>query len=579
MNQFPHINKITTIVIALIISVAMQAQNKITLLHTNDLHSSVLERKINTTGTGTVGGFARIATLIKEEKKQTDHPVLVVDAGDFLMGTLFQTLEIESGFQLHLMEQMGYDAVSIGNHEFDFGVGPFTDYVRLASNRGCPPLLLSNIDHAQAPISALYNDSIIREYHVIEKEGIKIGLFGLLGDIAYEYTPNLHPFEQKNRVKTAKKMVNILREQEMVDVVICLSHSGVYKDKKGEWLVSEDVEIAEKVEGIDAIISGHTHTLLKEPLVVNNTPIVQVSAQGQYLGKLTLYLDAPGKTAYELIPVTHSINPDPFIKTQVDTQYTILKTNLVVNAGIQYDKSYFENPFALTYMDDLPDETSIGKFIADAMYFAVNHYDSAGTDAALIAQGMIRKGLEPGIQQLPSVFQVASLGEGNDQLPGYPLARLYFTGKEMKKVLELLHVVSAKDPGYYCFASGIEINYKAKGGFLNKIEEIMIYDEEGMTESIDFSKKNRKLYSVTADSYMMQILTVLKKKSFGLVNVKPKMANGQRVTGFSETLIDFDPNKAGIQEGKVWRSMLQYAQTFEDTDQNGIPEVPIKYKR
>ena len=297
-----------------------------------------------------------------------------------------------------------------------------------------------------------------------------------------------------------------------------------------------------------------------------------------YLGKLTLVQHSPEKTAYELIPIDRSVKADPVIDSLIGIQFEKLKKRLWETSGLDYDKAYFETGFPLTYADDVPSETSIGNYIADAMYYAVNQSDSAGTDIAMIAQGLIRGGIDPGPQDLPSVFQVASLGEGEDPLPGYPLSRLYFTGHEIKVVLELLHVVAENDPGYYCFSGGMQIRYKKKGGFLHKIDEIQIMKNDSSWFTLDCSGKNKTLYSVTADSYMMEFLTVLKKKSFGLVNVKPKLVNGERVTDFSETIIDFNPNESGVQEGKVWSCMLLYADSFLDTDQDGMPEVPEKYR-
>ncbi|MBN1950985.1 MAG: bifunctional metallophosphatase/5'-nucleotidase [Bacteroidales bacterium] len=554
----------------------LSAQKKLSILHTNDLHASLLGEGYQEGEEGS-GGFSRIATQIKKEKTLADNPVIVVDAGDFTMGSLFQILEPETGFQLKLMKQMGYDAVSIGNHEFDFGVETLGKYLRNVSQLGIPQLVLSNIS-VQDDLTELYADSIIKTYEILELDGLRVGIFGLLGDNAYEYSPKLTDYPLLDRIRTARKIVNILQKQEHADFIICLSHSGVFKDDNGNWKKSEDLELAQKVDGIDAIISAHTHTKLDEPIIVNGTPIVQALTQGKFLGKLTLEKGAPEKLSYELIPIDQQISPDPVIDSLIGIQFSKLKKHLKESAGLNYDKVYFESEFPLIHNEDIPEQTSIGNFIADAMYYAVNEFDQQGTDIAMIAQGMIRCGIKPGKQSLTEIFQVASLGEGNDQLPGYSLSKLYFTAHELKVVLELLHVVAAKDPGYFCFAGGIQIQYKDKGGIFNKIAEIRIMDKNASWQTLDYSGKNEKLYSVTADSYMMAFLTVLKKKSFGLVNVKPKLASGERVEDFNMTLIDMDPEQLGIQEGKVWGSMLRYASSFEDKDGDGIPEIPEKYR-
>ncbi|MFB6343473.1 bifunctional metallophosphatase/5'-nucleotidase [Saccharicrinis sp. FJH62] len=552
----------------------------ITILHTNDMHAHILEEK-SPDGTLT-GGFAQISALIEKEKHNTDHPVFVADAGDFLMGTLFQMIEMESGFQLNLMKVMGYDAVSVGNHEFDFGVKPFVDYARKASALGCPSLVLANIDYAanknDEGLAGLYRDSIVTPYTIVEKDGVKVGFFGILGDIAYDYTPNLYAYKLQNRIKTAKKIVKILKEEHQVDFIICLSHSGVYKNEKGEWDMSEDIELATKTEGIDAIISGHTHTRLDQPLIYNGTPIVQTGAYGKGIGKLTLVKNNPSELKYELIPVTGERGENGMVETKIESQFTHLKDTLQKYVGIDYNKKILETAFPLQYMDEEPAKSNIAPLIADAIQYNVNRKDGTGTDISLIAQGMIRSGLDPGSYALPQIFSVASLGEGNDKVPGYALSRMYFTAHEIKTVLEMLEMMAKNDPTYFIHTSGMKIVRNEDGGFFKKIAAIKMPDQNGIFKAIDLSKKNKKLYAVTADTYMMRNLSLIKKKSFGLLKVIPKMEDGMSVVDINATIIDGDKIKPGVQEIKVWKSLIEYAGSFKDVDGNGIPDVPVKYK-
>ncbi len=556
----------------------MQAQT-ITLLHTNDLHSHLMSEC--SADSLCTGGFAVLADKIKTEKSKAEYPLFVVDGGDFLMGTLFQMLEMNTGFELHLMKEIGYDAVCLGNHEFDFGVKSLSGYINSAFSKGTPSVLLSNIDYNsnkdESELADLYNDGKVAKYSVIERDGIKVGFIGILGEVAYQYTPNLIDYKYIDPIKSTKKIVKVLKEQYHVDFIVCLSHTGVFKNEKGEWDMSGDIKLASKVKGIDAIISGHTHTQLDTALVYNDVPIVQTGSYGNFLGKLTLDKNHPENNKYELLAVNSSGTVENEVSQKVSNQLKLLKKNLKREAGFDYDAKIFENGFDLNCVEEQPAESNIGSFIADALYYSANDKTDSKTDIALIAQGMIRSELKEGAHTLPDVFNVASLGSGYDAIPGYSLSRMYFSGKEIKLMLEMLEMMS-KDANYYCYYSGVEIDKDGDAGFLKKIKAARIVSANGDTETIDFSKKNKTLYAVTADTYMMANLALIKKKSLGLLKVTPKMADGSPVKDIKNTLVDKDVEKAGIQELKVWGSIIGYAKSFSDKDGNGIPDVPEKYK-
>ncbi len=564
--------------VVILFSVKIQSQT-ITLLHTNDLHSHLMPDC--NSGKICIGGFSQLSNQIEIEKSDAKNPVFVVDAGDFLMGTLFQMLEVNTGFELKLMNEIGYDAVCLGNHEFDFGVNSLNTYINNGFSEDGTSILLSNIKYIsnkrETGLSELYNENKISKFTVIEKGGIKVGFIGILGEVAYEYTPNLTDYKLIDPVKSTKKIVEILKDQYKVDFIVCLSHTGVFKDENGNWDMSGDIELASKVKGIDAIISGHTHTHLDTALVYNGVPIVQTGSYGSYLGKLTLDKEHPENNKYELVKISSTIQDSSEITRKIDNQLKILKKNLREETGFDYDKEIFENNFDLNCVEEQPDKSNIGPFLADALYYSANDNTDSKTDIALIAQGMIRAELKKGIHNLPDIFNVASLGTGNDGVPGYSLSRMYFTGKEMKLMLEMLQIMS-KDANYYCYFSGVNIERDPEGGFFKKIKSAKLIGSDGKMETIDFSKKNKRLYSVTADTYMMANLALIKKKSLGLIKVTPKMEDGTKVINIKNTLVDEDINKPGIQELKVWGSIINYAKSFSDNDGNGIPDLPVRYK-
>lgn len=587
--------RLFTISLCLIISIFAFSQDKsgkLIILHTNDMHSNLtgfspeLEYSpCNTLDDETSAGFARIAAIIEKDKKKYPDNTLVLDAGDFLMGTFFHIFEENNGFQLGLMKKMGYDIVGLGNHEFDFGPESLTRIINTSLQNGeIPALTLANVEFDKKSedddmFADLYNIGIVRNYQIIEKDGLKIGVFGLIGDDAKQVAPNAKPVEITNRIKTAKKIVKVLENEEEVDFIICLSHSGVEKDKKGNW-AGEDVELAKKVDGIDLIVSGHTHTILTEPIWVNETPIVQSGSQGKNVGRFEINIHN-GKIAsakYQLIPVNDEIKGDCNIHKEIAGRIRIVDEELLKPMGLGYYKPLAETDYELICEEygDL-DSSNLGPLIADALHFYVNEFSTESTDITLIAAGVIRDKFRPGnngTQTVTDVFRIVSLGEGDDDIPGYPLAKVYLTAKELKSILELLLVAPKMKPSYYCFYGGLELEYDSNKGLFKKIQSIKIGGEE-----IDLSKKNKTLYSLTANSYMLEFVGEIKSMTFGIIKVKPKDKNGEYITDNKTTWIDFDPKQEGTQEGKEWMAVVKYLQTFKDTDGNNVPNFPDKYRK
>jgi 5'-nucleotidase len=195
----------------------------------------------------------------------------------------------------------------------------------------------------------------------------------------------------------------------------------------------------------------------------------------------------------------------------------------------------------------------------------------------MVAAGVIRDKFVPGVQSAPDIFSVMSLGSGSDNIPGYPLARLYVTGKELKNILEILQVAYKSTPDNYCYYSGLRVEYDPGKGLLKKLSKIEIMHSDGSIKNVDFSKKNKTLYSITANSYMLEFVGIIKKMSFGLINVVPKDASGNPVTDMKKSIIDMDVTTPGVQEGKEWLALMEYLGSMKDTDGSGIPDIDKKY--
>jgi len=581
----------SSLLLSIIMTVSAQEEKKIIILHTNDLHSRLNgfspESEYSPSITGndrTRGGFARIAAIIKNEVEENSGLTLVVDAGDFLMGTLFQSLEVKTGFQLRLMRRMGYDLVCLGNHEFDFGTEKLAEIIsRAEANGPIPPILsgnavFSNSDAGDDGLEELFSSGTISRKLVIEREGMKFGFFSLLGVNAADVAPLARPVKFSKQVSFARMMVKEL-QNENCDIIICVSHSGVSKDKEGKW-TGEDVKLAERVEGIDVIISGHTHTKLDEPLVVNGIPVIQTGEYGQNVGRLALTW-SDGKCridSYTLIPVDDNIRGDDETEKLIEDQQELVTKDILTSLGIKYSDPVAETGFLLecNINGDFM-ASNLGPLIADAIHYYVNNHSSAGSDVSIVAAGVIRDKFVPGVLSAPDIFNVMSLGSGSDNIPGYPLARLYVTGKELKNILEILQVAYKSSPDNYIYYSGLRVEYDPDKGLLKKISKIEINNPDGSLRKVDFSKRNKTLYSITANSYMLEFIGIIKKMSFGLINVIPKDASGNPVIEMKNAIIDMNESTTGIQEGKEWLALLEFIGSMKDTGNNLIPDIDRKY--
>ena len=258
-----------------VLMIACTPQDHLTILHTNDTHSQV-EPKANGQG-----GYARRMGLIREERK-ADKNLLLVDAGDFSQGTPYFNF-YHGRVELAAMNRMGYDAGTLGNHEFDNGLDTLAAVIRSTAKF---PIVCANYD-----FTGTVMEGVVQPYTIVRKGGLKIGIFGLgcdpkgiISDKNFEPAVYLDPYP------VAQAMADTLRAQKC-DIVVCLSHMGTY-GKAPEDVC--DVQLAQHTRGIDVIIGGHTHKLYDNLRVPNldgdSIPVAQMGKSGVFLGKIMLHL-------------------------------------------------------------------------------------------------------------------------------------------------------------------------------------------------------------------------------------------------------------------------------------------------
>jgi 5'-nucleotidase len=574
------------------------AETALTIIHSNDMHSHFLGAPPNidytplvTGDDETIGGWARIATVIKQVRRNRDNPVLVVDAGDFLMGSLFHLLSRQRAFELQLLYMMGYDAVALGNHEFDLKPEGLARILTSARNSGkIPPLVLANAvfsseDPGDDALEKVFASGVVRPYRVLEKGSIRIGIFALMGKDAAEVAPFASPVTFADPIETARKMVKVLRDSEHVDLVICLSHSGLDPDPKH----SEDEILAREVSGIDVIISGHTHTKLDRALLVNGTVIVQAWEYGKQLGIMDIVLNDGQVTLkdYRLVDINDAIAGDAEMSHAISSFEAAVNQQVLADDDLAFRQAVAETGFDLTIDTS---ESNLGNLIADAMrwYANQNDYDPADPAtrvvAAVISNGVIRDPIVAGKTGRVAVcdaFRAIPLGIGFDEMQtmGYPLITFYVYPSEMKKTLEILtSIYPLKGSDYFLQISGVKFVYNPHRMIFDRVTDIWLGDEQTGYQPLDYSASNHSLLRVTADIYNATFLKIIGGFTWNMLNIVPKDRNGNPVDDLATRRLDADKTLPGIQELKEWKAVIAYLQSFADTDSDGLPEVPGRYR-
>lgn len=268
------------IFLATFVSAGAKGKKEITILHTNDTHSCILPLSSNLADTLLAGrgGYLRRVNMIKEERKK-DPKLLLFDSGDFSQGSPYYTI-YKGDVEVSLMNMMSYDACTIGNHEFDFGLENMARIFRMCNF----PVVCANYDFTGTPVEGL-----VKPYIIIKRDDIKIGIFGISphldGLVAAENYQGVKYLDPKEK---AAEMADLLKNKEKCDVVICLSHMGWnMRDADG------DQQVIGGTRNIDLVLGGHSHTYFKNLEYVNNLdgksiPVDQNGKHALFVGKLKL---------------------------------------------------------------------------------------------------------------------------------------------------------------------------------------------------------------------------------------------------------------------------------------------------
>lgn len=278
-----RMNRLSLIFALLTIVLTAQAQKELVILHTNDTHSTVLplSKNLNDTLKAGRGGYIRLVSMIDQEREKNPN-LLLFDSGDFSQGSAFYSL-FKGDVEIGMMNEMRFDAVTIGNHEFDFGMDNLARIFKMAKF----PIVCANYDFTGTVVEGL-----VKPYVVIRREGVRIGVFGLSPKLeGLVLSDNFEGVEYLDPIETANEVATLLKEKEHCDVVICLSHLGW-----GEELDVEDSLMIGATRNIDIVLGGHTHTYMEEMKFVENLDGKSIGydlngKHGIYVGKIVLKLE------------------------------------------------------------------------------------------------------------------------------------------------------------------------------------------------------------------------------------------------------------------------------------------------
>ena len=557
---------------------------QVDILFTHDIHSHLDPFTSLVEGQETdTGGFARTNTLIKEQRAKNPD-TLVIDGGDFSMGTLIQTVFESQAAELRLLGYMGCDATTFGNHEYDFRSKGLANMLTSATDSGdpLPALVVCNVDWDAMESAGLtegqqrLKDALacadVRDYTIVQKGDVRIAVVGVFGKDALACAPTCE-LKFKDPIEAVKATVAQIKAAEDVDMLVCVSHSGTWEDPKK----SEDELLAKAVPELDLILSGHTHTEIRQPICHGSTYVVSCGEYGRNLGSISLRQKADGRwelADYALLPITADVPADADTQQRIDRFMDTVDTDYLAQFGYTKDQVLAENDVVFSLLKDLGDvhtEHNLGDILSDAYIYAVKNaddYDGQPVDVAVVPSGTVRDTYARGDITVEQVFNSFSLGIGADGVPGYPLISVWLTGKELKTAAEIDASVSDLMTTARLYSSGLNFTFNPHRLPLNKVTDVYL-EQDGQRVELE----DDKLYRVIADLYSGQMLSAVTKMSYGILSIVPKYPDGTPIQDFEDVIITENGR-----ELKAWDAIARYMASFKDTDGDGIPNVPEYYR-
>lgn len=564
---------------------AAEETKQLDVMFVHDTHSHLSTfTTVTESGTEEVGGFSRIKTIIDEQKSENPD-TLVLDAGDFSMGTLVQTIFETDSAELRMLGELGCEVTTLGNHEFDYRSEGLANALNaaVASGETIPEMLVCNVDWETMQAAGLnegqqllwgsFETYGVKDYIVVEKGDVDVAILGVFGKDALACSPTCELIF-KDPVEAVKETVAEIKANEDVDMIVCVSHSGTWEDESK----SEDEILAKSVPELDLIVSGHTHTEIVTPIVYGDTYIVSAGEYGKNVGSISMQQNAEGRweiAEYELIPIDTTVPQNAETEARVEAFMDMVDERYMSQFGYEREQVLIQNDSvnftSLADMGAVHTEHNLGNFMSDAFVYAVEQaegVDGDPVDVAIVPSGCVRDTFGSGDITAESVFNAYSLGIGVDGVPGYPLISVYLTGEELKIVAEIDASISDLMTTARLYNSGLNFSFNPNRMILNKVTDVYLVGDNGERVELE----DDKLYRVVADLYSGQMLGAVTDMSYGLLSIVPKYADGTPIENLEDAII-----MDGDRELKAWDAIARYMVSLPDTDGDGISNVPTSY--
>ncbi len=565
--------------------VALAGGEELTILFTTDIHANVTPYRTALDGeVATVGGFARLKTAIDQNRTQDN--TLLLDSGDFPIGTMYQNFFLGGSVELPLMQQLGYDAVALGNHDFDYGEDGLRQCLAAFSeDGGSLDFLCANlIEKGGAVAGDQYTNPLqdygVANYKIIERGGVRIGLFGLIGEDAKSYIVT-DDLDFADPAATAETYVQVLREKEQVDLVILLSHCGTMPGTN--W--TEDEDLAKAVKGIDLIVSGHSHAALNEPLEVNGTAIVCAGTALKYLGKLSL--ERVGGDwrvkAHELIPLTEDIDGDAGIEAVIQDYTDRIDEDYLHYYGVEETSGTLVASSPCTFPTGNEMCTSLeaypfSQLLMDAYDYALTELCHEQVDLAILAVGSVRSTLYKGDVSVSEIYNVLGYGDSPvDGRSGSPVITAWVTGRELYDIAETSASLSSIVSAAQLFLSGMRYTVDEGRPLLDRVYKVELLDRD--TDEYYEIDRDDTLYRVACSYSAANLISLVKSSSFGLFSVSLRDESGVPIAG--EELLDhiahYTLASGESRELKEWYALYAYIMA-QPENENGLHVIPARYE-
>lgn len=529
--------------------------NTLVILFTGDMHSCVDK-------------YPRIAAFINQERKAASSEggtVVTVDAGDIAMGSVFSAVTNIEATEYRELGLMGYDAYVFGNHDFDIGLKSlaFMFYNANIHGRNFNAITKQPI---QFPVNVTSNLGVTKEetfeqarkyigqqpYIILNRGGMKIGIFGLLGKGAFDVSNQKEDMTLLDPIESAKKIVSILKGKG-VDFIICLSHSGSLLGEK-----SEDGILAKKCPDIDVIISGHDHNAIFKPWKVGNVLIASAGSHGELLGEMALLKGGKNNPiVYRLEPIPGDIVPDPASKMLMDS------TELKVIG--KFNQQFSVSPFDVIAtqnkrLNSVPEKDGsfpLAYSIARSYFCqAVRDYNGGADTTCMIScvpAGVVRNELRSGRVTYSDVFNVLPLGIDKHGKLGYQLIETWITGKELKKLCEVNVSIAGKVPDAFLTFYGLSYTYNSARLPFTRVTKVYVHGKEA---------EESKLYHIITGYYTAMCIDVLNHNSHGLLKILPKNSEGAQVHDIDQMILGH--HVAGYKDPQGTNEWYAFAEFLRD---------------